>query len=64
MRISVDLPDDDVALLDRYAASSRSAAIHEAINLLRQERLTKEYEGASEKWNGSADARLWNNVLE
>ena len=39
MRISVSLPDEDVEFLDDYArsteAASRSAALHEAIALLR-----------------------------
>ena len=39
MKISVSLPDEDVEFLDDYArsteAASRSAALHEAIALLR-----------------------------
>jgi Arc/MetJ-type ribon-helix-helix transcriptional regulator len=63
MKISVSLPEEDVTFLDSYTASSRSAAIHEAINLLRQEGLKKEYEAAFEEWDGTEDARLWDNTV-
>lgn len=62
MKISVSLPEEDIAFLDGYTAESRSAAIHEAIRLLRQEGLRREYEDAFAEWDGSEDARLWDHV--
>ena len=63
MKISVSLPQEDVAFVDGYAAetdaASRSAVIHAAIELLRAARLEKEYEEAFAEWDGSEDAAFW-----
>jgi Arc/MetJ-type ribon-helix-helix transcriptional regulator len=63
MKVSVSLPEDDVAFLDEYAASggagSRSAVVHEAIGLLRTVGLEQAYAAAWDEWGGSEDARLW-----
>jgi Arc/MetJ-type ribon-helix-helix transcriptional regulator len=63
MKISVSLPQEDVAFVDQYVvrseAESRSAAIHAAIELLRAADLEAEYAEAFEEWDGGADARLW-----
>ena len=63
MKLSVSLPDEDVAFLDEYAAregaASRSAAIHEAIGMLRGATLEDAYVTAWEEWEASDDAQLW-----
>lgn len=66
MKLSVSLPDEDVAYLDAYARDrgleSRSAAVHRAVRLLRASELSAAYEQAWADWDGSEDAELWNNV--
>lgn len=63
MKVSVSLPDDDVAFLDEYASSraipSRSAAVHEAIGLLRANELSDAYREAWSEWNDSGEAAAW-----
>jgi Arc/MetJ-type ribon-helix-helix transcriptional regulator len=57
MKLSVSLPDDDVAFLDAYAASkgdSRSGALHRAVRLLRERGLGAEYAAAWEGWETEA----------
>ncbi len=66
MKVSVSLPDDDVAYLDAYAATqgldSRSAALHKAVRLLRASELGAAYEEAWTTWAASEDAELWDAV--
>jgi Arc/MetJ-type ribon-helix-helix transcriptional regulator len=63
MKVSVSLPEDDVAFLDEYARdqgiSSRSAAVHQAVGLLRTTQLSAAYEDAWESWDDSDDAAAW-----
>ncbi|WP_127360578.1 ribbon-helix-helix domain-containing protein [Actinacidiphila soli] len=63
MKISVSLPETDIAFVDEYAAKniaeSRSAVIHAAIELLRASQMEEEYAAAWEEWDSSDDARLW-----
>ncbi|MFF8030954.1 MULTISPECIES: ribbon-helix-helix domain-containing protein [unclassified Streptomyces] len=63
MKISVSLPQEDVAFVDEYAsrteATSRSSVIHAAIELLRQTQLEQQYVEAFAEWDGSEDARFW-----
>ena len=63
MKVSVSLPDDDVAFLDSYAQAqgieSRSAAVHKAVGLLRATQLGEAYEEAWASWEGSGDAIAW-----
>jgi Arc/MetJ-type ribon-helix-helix transcriptional regulator len=63
MKVSVSLPDEDVKFLDGYAVSqgiaSRSAALHEAVRLLRASETGPEYEQAWGDWAGSDDQVLW-----
>ncbi|MFN8075776.1 MAG: ribbon-helix-helix domain-containing protein [Kineosporiaceae bacterium] len=63
MKLSVSLPEDDVAYLDAYAAErglgSRSAALAQAVELLRRARLAEEYAQAIDEWEGGADGALW-----
>jgi Arc/MetJ-type ribon-helix-helix transcriptional regulator len=55
MKISVSLPEEDLAFLDEYgtrtAADSRSAVIHAAIQLLRSEELEDDYVRAWQEWD-------------
>ena len=66
MKISVSLPQEDVAFVDEYAAGravdSRSAVIHAAIQLLRESVLEEEYLGAWDEWYASDDAELWDRT--
>jgi Arc/MetJ-type ribon-helix-helix transcriptional regulator len=66
MKVSVSLPDDDVEFLDAYASaqgiSSRSAALHKAVRLLRASELGPAYEGAWAQW-AEEDATLWDSTV-
>lgn len=63
MKISVSLSAEDVATLDDHARKarlpSRSAAVHEAVQLLRTEGLEDAYEAAWEEWDRSGDREAW-----
>jgi Arc/MetJ-type ribon-helix-helix transcriptional regulator len=63
MKVSVSLPDEDVDFLDTYARAqgyaSRSAALHEAVRLLRAAELTDAYEDAWRDWSTSGEADVW-----
>jgi Arc/MetJ-type ribon-helix-helix transcriptional regulator len=66
MKLSVSLPDEDVAYLDAYARGeglpSRSAALHRAVRLLRSSTLGSEYADAWREWEEGGDARVWENA--
>jgi Arc/MetJ-type ribon-helix-helix transcriptional regulator len=66
MKVSVSLPDEDVAFVDEYArrlgASSRSSVLHHAIQLLRMSEMQETYAAAWDEWEASEDARLWDNT--
>ncbi|GIH26215.1 antitoxin MazE9 [Acrocarpospora phusangensis] len=66
MKLSVSLPDEDVAFIDEYVARhrspSRSAAIHDALNLLREVHLEDAYTAAFEEWDSGEDASLWDGT--
>lgn len=63
MKLSVSLPDEDVAFLDAYGQAqgfaSRSAVVHKAVRLLRAAELGPAYEDAWEEWSSGDDAVLW-----
>ena len=63
MKISVSLPDDDVAALDEHARRlglrSRSAAVHQAVRLLRSAELEEDYAAAWDEWDRSGERELW-----
>ena len=63
MKLSVSLPEDDVAFVDEYArrrgSSSRSSVVHRAIELLRLAELEDAYAGAWEEWEQSGQAGEW-----
>lgn len=63
MKLSVSLPDEDVAALDDYARAqglkSRSAALQRAIRMLRQPALEQDYALAWEEWEASGEEAAW-----
>lgn len=63
MKISVSLPEPDLAFLDDYVARaglpSRSAAVHTAIRALRERRLEDEYTEAFQEWEASGGNESW-----
>lgn len=65
--MSVSLPEEDVEFLDAYAKDqrlgSRSAALHEAVDLLRAAQLADAYEEAWDSWSASGDAEVWDTAL-
>jgi Arc/MetJ-type ribon-helix-helix transcriptional regulator len=67
MKVSVSLPDADVAFLDAYAKAngieSRSAVLHRAVRLLRASELGAAYEDAWQEWAESGDAEQWESVI-
>lgn len=67
MKVSVSLPEDDVEFLDSYAHAhgipSRSAALQEAVGLLRGAQLGAAYEEAWEGWTASGDADAWETAI-
>lgn len=66
MKLSVSLPDQDVAILDEFARAtglpSRSAALHHAVGLLRLPELERDYEAAWNEWEASGDHAQWDAV--
>lgn len=66
MKISMSLPDEDVAFLDAYATEkklpSRSAALHRAVRLLRATGLGAAYEAAWTEWS-DGDQPLWDHTV-
>lgn len=63
MKVSISLPEEDVAFLDAYAETqgipSRSAAIHRAVRLLRATGLGSSYEEAWDEWEKSEESAAW-----
>ena len=63
MKLSVSLPDDDVATLDEYARTaglpSRSAALQHAVRMLRLPELEQNYVEAWQEWETSGDRDGW-----
>jgi Arc/MetJ-type ribon-helix-helix transcriptional regulator len=63
MKISISLPEKDVAILDEYARTtglpSRSAAVHHAVRMLRLPELEQDYEAAWTQWEASGDQAAW-----
>jgi Arc/MetJ-type ribon-helix-helix transcriptional regulator len=63
MKLSVSLPDEDVAALDNYAREhglkSRSAALQRAIRMLRHPDLEQDYATAWEEWEASGEEAAW-----
>jgi Arc/MetJ-type ribon-helix-helix transcriptional regulator len=63
MKLSVSLPDEDVATLDEFARrtglASRSAALHHAVRMLRLPELEQDYAAAWDEWEASGDRTAW-----
>ncbi len=63
LKLSVSLPDEDVAILDEFARAaglpSRSAALHHAVRMLRLPDLEQDYEAAWREWEESGDQATW-----
>ena len=63
MKLSVSLPEEDVAVLDEYAHTSglpsRSAALQHAIQLLRHADLEQDYASAWDDLESSGDQAFW-----
>jgi Arc/MetJ-type ribon-helix-helix transcriptional regulator len=67
VKVSVSLPEEDVAYIDEYAqrvgAQSRSSVLHEAVALLRMSELETAYATAFQEWQESDDHDLWDNTV-
>ncbi len=63
MKLSVSLSDEDVALLDAHVRSSglksRSAALQQALRLLRYSDLEQHYAEAWTEWEESGQREAW-----
>jgi Arc/MetJ-type ribon-helix-helix transcriptional regulator len=63
MKVSVSLPEEDIAFLDTYAESqgisSRSAVVHRAVGMLRASELADAYEDAFASWSAEGEAAAW-----
>ena len=63
MKVSVSLPEEDLAYIDDYArradVPSRSAVLHRAITLLRENEMEGAYASAWDDWSDSEDQKLW-----
>lgn len=63
MKLSVSLPDEDVATLDEYARAqglnSRSAALRHAIHMLRHPELERDYAAAWDEWAATGQDEAW-----
>jgi Arc/MetJ-type ribon-helix-helix transcriptional regulator len=66
MKLSISLPEEDVAALDAYARSSglrsRSAAVQHAIRLLRHPNLEDDYAAAWDEWEASGESAAWEST--
>lgn len=66
MKVSISLPDDDVAFVDDYASrlgiTSRSSVLHRAIGLLRMSELEDAYVAAWDDWAAGEDIGLWDGT--
>jgi Arc/MetJ-type ribon-helix-helix transcriptional regulator len=64
VKLSVSLPDEDVAFLDTYAEShgidSRSGAVHQAIRHLQAAELTPAYDEAFAEF--AAEQEIWDSA--
>jgi Arc/MetJ-type ribon-helix-helix transcriptional regulator len=67
MKLSVSLPDEDIEFLDAYVQeqgiSSRSAAVHKAVRLLRAVELSDDYQQAWSDWSASDEEAVWDAAL-
>jgi Arc/MetJ-type ribon-helix-helix transcriptional regulator len=63
VKLSVSLPEEDVAFLDafgrQHGVPSRSATLHRAVRLLQASQLEAAYEAAFDDWEAGGDAAAW-----
>lgn len=63
MKLSVSLPDEDVAILDEYVRTaglpSRSSGLQRAVRMLRLPDLEQDYQAAWQEWEASDDHAAW-----
>lgn len=63
IKLSVSLPAEDVAVLDRFARTaglpSRSAAVQHAIRLLLLPDLEQDYAAAWQEWEATGEQESW-----
>lgn len=64
MKLSVSLSDADVAFLDEVAkrTGSRSAALQEAVRLMREMEMVDDYIETFAEWDASPDKALWDST--
>lgn len=65
MKVSVSLPEEDIDFVDHYArdrGTTRSAVMHEAVQMLRRRDLASDYEAANGEWEAGGEADVWNGV--
>jgi len=67
VKLSVRLPDEDVATLDEYARAaglpSRSAALQHAVARLRHADLGEDYSAAWDEWESSGARDAWEGTI-
>lgn len=67
MKLSVSLPEDDVAFLDAYMRShgldSRSGVLQEALAFLRVQELGVHYLAAWDEWASDDGSAAWDTVV-
>jgi antitoxin MazE9 len=67
VKVSISLPDEDLAFLDQYTRDagleSRSAALQRAVRLLRTAELRVAYAAAWEGFDPAGDAALWETTV-
>lgn len=65
--MSISLSADDLALLDEHVRQaglpSRSAAVQEAVRLLRHGDLEEQYAQAWDEWGASGDRAAWEGTV-
>jgi Arc/MetJ-type ribon-helix-helix transcriptional regulator len=63
MKLSVSIVEEDVEFLDAYTKThgiaSRSAAVQQAIRLLRASELSESYAAAFTEWADGEDEAVW-----
>lgn len=63
MKLSVSLPQDDVAFIDDYLArtdlTSRSGVVQRALELLRAAQLEEAYAAAWDEWADAGEHLAW-----
>lgn len=67
MKVSVSLPGEDIEFLDKYATErgleSRSAALQQAVRLLRTGELGAAYAAAWDEWAADAENAAWDATV-